>query len=140
MFKFSKTKIKAEANKLFVGIKNPNYLKNLLPKKNQKNFCINIKKISDKLSFLSSEEEMRKYFNIVDIDKNDSDFLFEKEIKEERAKFDENNNFFEEFDRKKLMDFLLKYKNELINTNKENKINLFEIQNEYSIEKEKVNK
>jgi hypothetical protein len=138
MFKFSKTKIKAEANKLFVGIKNPNYLKNLLSKNAKKNFCVNLKKISDKLSFLSSEEEMRKYFNIVDHDKIDSDFLFEKEITEERIKFDEGKKLFEEFDRKKLLVFLQKYKNELKNTNKERKINLFEIKNEFSIEKEKV--
>ena len=108
MFKFSK--IKADSNKLFSGIKHTNYLKNLnlFPKKIQKDFCINTKKISEKLSFLSSEEEMRKYFNIVDHDKIDSDNLFEKEIKEQRIKFDEENKHFEEFDRQKILEFIQK--------------------------------
>jgi len=87
---------------------------------------------------------MRKYFNIVDHDKIDSDNLFEKEIKEQRIKFDEENKHFEEFDRQKILEFIQKYKNELIKINssgsEEKKINLFEIQNEFSIPKEKVKK
>lgn len=134
MFKISKIK---DTKKLFKGINNSNYLKNIFPQKIQKNFCINTKSISDKLSFLSSEEEMRKYFNIVDHDKLDADNFFNEEIKEMREKFDKENNF-EEFDRKKLLDFIQKYKNELINSQEESKVNLFEIQNEFSIPKEKV--
>jgi Na+/phosphate symporter len=106
----------------------------------KKSFCEkNTSKIAEKLSFLNTEEEMRKYFNIVDFDKKDADKIFDEELKRQQENFMESQDEFDNFDRKKLLEFINKYKPELQNMNKEEKQkNLFEIVTEYSLPAEKV--
>lgn len=105
----------------------------------KKPFCIKNTKVSEKLQFLNSEEEMRKYFNIVDFDKQDADNIFDKDLQEQKNEILENQKLFENFDRKKLLEYIHKYKSELQNLDQdyENK-NILELINEYSLPAEKV--
>lgn len=140
MLRFSK--FKADPNKIVHQLLKPINLKSRLPINSiKKSFCAkNTSKISERLSFLNSEEEMRKYFNIVDFDKKDADEIFNEELKRQQEIFAESQREFENFDRKKLIEYINKYKAELQHMDKEDKQkNYFEIVNEYSLPLEKVN-
>jgi len=142
MLRFSK--FKADSNKLVHRIfKHANIRCKFQLNNNplKKNFCSkSTSKISERLSFLNTEEEMRKYFNIVDYDKKDADFFFNEELKKDQKIFIESQKEIDGFDRKKLLEYINKYKSELQSMNNEDeKKNYFEIINEYSLEREKVN-
>lgn len=140
MFRFSK--FKADSNKLIHQILKPANIKFKLPLNDsiKKNFCIkSTNKISERLSFLNTEEEMRKYFNIVDYDKKDADEIFNEELKKQQEIFLETQKEFDNFDRKKLLEYINKYKSELQTIDKEDtQKNYFEIVNEYSLPLERV--
>jgi len=135
------SKIKADSNRIVHQLLKQINLRSRLPMNSiKKSFCEkNTSKIAEKLSFLNTEEEMRKYFNIVDFDKKDADKIFDEELKRQQENFMESQVEFDNFDRKKLLEFINKYKPELQNMNKEEKQkNLFEIVTEYSLPAEKV--
>lgn len=139
MLRFSK--FKADSNKIVHQLLKPINLKTKQPIYSvKKNFCAkNTSKISEKLSFLNTEEEMRKYFNIVDYDKKEADQVFEQELKRQQEIFMESQSDFNNFDRKKLIEFIKKYKPELQNLHKDDKQkNLFELVTEYSLPREQV--
>ncbi len=136
------SKFKAESNKIAHQLLKPINLKSKLPINFiKKSFCAkNTAKISERLGFLNTEEEMRKYFNIVDFDKRDADKVFEEELKRQQEILIKSQNEFDNFDRKKLLEYINKYKCELQNIHKdETQKNYFELVNEYSLPREKVN-
>lgn len=140
MLRFSK--FKADSNKIVHQLLKPINLKSRLPINSiKKSFCAkNTSKISERLGFLNTEEEMRKYFNIVDFDKKDADEIFDEELKRQQEIFVESQNDFDNFDRKKLLEYINKYKSELLDMDKDEKQkNYFELVNEYSLPREKVN-
>lgn len=137
MFRFSK--LKPDPNKLKYLLNSTYSNTNLNLGYGKKNLSIKNSNISTKLSFLDTEEEMRKYFNIIDYDKKNADNLFSKELDDQKKNFEENQISFENFDRKKLLEFINKYKSDLNSIEEENKqINYFEVTNEFSLPKEKV--
>jgi hypothetical protein len=139
MLRFSK--FKADSNKIVHQLLKPINLKSRLPFNSiKKSFCAkNTSKISERLSFLNSEEEMRKYFNIVDFDKKDADKIFDEELKRQQEIFTESHTEFDNFDRKKLLEYINKYKSELQNMGEDEKQrNYFELVNEFSLPLERV--
>jgi len=108
MLRFSR--FKADSNKLIHQIIKPANFKSKFPMNYliKKNFCIKVtNKISERLSFLNTEEDMRKYFNIVDHDKKDADIIFNEELKTQQEIFLETQKEFDSFDRKKLLEFII---------------------------------
>lgn len=140
MLRFSR--FKADSNKLIHQIIKPANFKSKFPMNYliKKNFCIKgTNKISERLSFLNTEEDMRKYFNIVDHDKKDADIIFNEELKTQQEIFLETQKEFDSFDRKKLLEFINKFRSELQTNEKEDsQKNNFEIENEYSLPIERV--
>jgi len=136
------SKLKTGSNKIVNQIMKPSNLKFKLPINFIiKDFCFKgTSKLSEKLSFLNSEEEMRKYFNIVDYDKKDSDDIFSEDLEKHKQKFNDSQKEFDNFDRKMLLEFINKYKSELKNLDKDENFqnNLFEILNDYSLPRLKV--
>lgn len=110
-----------------------------LKAKVSKSFAINNLKIENKLSFLNTEEEMRRYFNLVDWDKKEIEEQVFKNLNFQKQKYDLNEAKNKEFNEKDVLNTYKTMKEQLekakkeefLKTNKEE--NAFELVNEFSI-------
>lgn len=84
-----------------------------------KRFCVKNNKISERLSFLNTEEEMRKYFNIIDWDKKEAEDIINGEVNEQKQKFNFQKRQYKDFDSEELYNIFAKYKGELISKKKD---------------------
>lgn len=75
-------------------------------------------KLNEKLSFLRSEEEMRKYFNIVDWDKKECEEIVDRKFRQEKEEFSRRKREFKEFNREKLFKIAHDFKEKLEHRNK----------------------
>lgn len=70
-------------------------------------------KVTERLSFLKSEEEMRKYFNLIDWDKKACEEEIEKEFLKEKEKFSKIKKEYQNFNRQDLFEIAKKFKEKL---------------------------
>jgi hypothetical protein len=100
-----------------------------------KQFSLKEMKINNKLSFLNSEKEMRKYFNIIDWERKEIEDLINKDVEKQKKIFMEAQKQQNNIDNKEIYEIYKKFKEDLNkNTEKQsttNKNNLNHNQYEY---------
>ena len=80
----------------------------------------NLASVSERLSFLKSEEQMRKYFNIVDWEKKACEEEIQAEFNREKEEYSRIRRDYSNFDRKELFRLVQDFKAKLKRTEGEN--------------------
>ena len=75
-------------------------------------------KLNEKLSFLNSEEEMRKYFNIIDWDKKECEEIIQRKFKLDKEIFSQVNREYKQFSRDELFKIAQEFRGKLDEKNK----------------------